>query len=422
MTISNFRAALVFALAGATGTSQAAGFALSTQNASGMGNAYAGAAAVAEDASTIFFNPAGMTYIEGTQIVGSLIFLRPNIEFNDRGSIGGLGRPRGDEGGNIGSLVLVPNFYYKRDISDAVKFGVGVGAPFGLKTEHDKDWVGRFQGINSELKTVNINPSLAFKVNDQLSLGVGVNAMWIQAELTSAVNLAPIGGTETISKVKGDDWGFGYNLGAIYQITPDTRLGLAFRSKVDQLLEGDARASFTGLDANPNRRLNGDVTSEITLPETLSLSSFSQLNERWDLLADITWTRWSRFRELRVLRDNGSTLNNTPQNWHNTMRYSIGLNYKYSDTLKLRAGLAYDEEGIENEFRTVRISGNDRKWLAFGANWKVSPNSQLDVGYVHLFTSNPKIDDNQLAIGRGRVRGDFDASVDMLSVQYLHNF
>lgn len=398
--------------------SNAAGFALIEQSGSGMGNAYAGAAAVAEDASTIFFNPAGMTYIEGTQVVGALHLIRPRGDFDQNSiSASGQGRPAGGDGGDIGDLAFVPNFYYKRDISDAVKFGLGVGAPFGLKTEYDKDWLGRFQGIKSELKTVNINPSLAFKVNDQLSLGFGINAMWIQAELTSAVNLVA---SERISKVKGDDWGFGYNLGAIYQITPDTRLGLAYRSKVDQHLKGDVRFSISG-GATPN----GDVNAEVTLPETLSFSSFTKLNDTWDLLADVTWTKWSRFRELAVFRENGTLLTSTPENWNNTMRFSIGLNYKYSDTLKLRAGLAYDEEAIDDEFRTVRIPGNDRKWLSLGAGWQATPNTKLDIGYAHLFISNTSIDDDQTTKffpGRGRVSGDYDASVDIISMQVTHNF
>lgn len=396
--------------------SNAAGFALIEQSGSGMGNAYAGAAAVAEDASTIYFNPAGMTYIEGTQVVGALHLIRPRGEFNNEGSVAGQGRPLGGEGGNIGDLAFVPNFYYKRDISETVKFGLGVGAPFGLKTEYDKNWLGRFQGIKSDLKTVNINPALAFKVNDQLSVGFGINAMWIQAELTSAVNLVA---AERTSKVKGDDWGFGYNLGAIYQITEATRLGLAYRSKVDQHLKGDVKFSVSG-GPTPN----GDVNAEVTLPETLSLSSFTKLNDTWDLLADVTWTKWSRFRELAVYRDSGALLTSTPENWNNTMRYSIALNYKYSDTLKLRAGLAYDEEAIDDEFRTVRIPGNDRKWLALGAGWQATPNTKLDIGYAHLFISDPSIDDNQTTVvpGRGRVTGDYDASVDMVSVQVTHNF
>lgn len=396
--------------------SNAAGFALIEQSGSGMGNAYAGAAAVAEDASTIYFNPAGMTYVEGTQVVGALHLIRPRGEFNNEGSVAGQGRPLGGEGGDIGDLAFVPNFYYKRDISETMKFGLGVGAPFGLKTEYDKNWLGRFQGIKSDLKTVNINPALAFKVNDQLSVGFGINAMWIQAELTSAVNLVA---AERTSKVKGDDWGFGYNLGAIYQITEATRLGLAYRSKVDQHLKGDVKFSVSG-GPTPN----GDVNAEVTLPETLSLSSFTKLNDTWDLLADVTWTKWSRFRELAVYRDSGALLTSTPENWNNTMRYSIALNYKYSDTLKLRAGLAYDEEAIDDEFRTVRIPGNDRKWLALGAGWQATPNTKLDISYAHLFISDPSIDDNQTTVvpGRGRVTGDYDASVDMVSVQVTHNF
>lgn len=415
------------ALLAAPMMSNAAGFALIEQSGSGMGNAYAGAAAIAEDASTIYFNPAGMTYIEGTQVVGALHLIRPRGEFNDKDSDPAAGgRPLGGQGGDIGDLAFVPNFYYKRDISETVKFGLGVGAPFGLKTEYDKDWIGRFQGIKSELKTVNINPALAFKVNDQLSLGFGINAMWIQAELTNAVNASGLGLGERTLKVKGDDWGFGYNFGAIYQFTPDTRLGLAFRSKVDQRLKGDAKSSLTQLNAIPAQTLNTDVTAETTLPETLSLSAFTHINDKWDLLGDVTWTRWSRFRELRIVRDNGTntTLGFTPENWNNTMRYSIGLNYKYSDTLKLRAGVAYDEEAIDDEFRTVRIPGNDRKWLSFGAGWQATPTTKLDIAYAHLFISNPDINNNdgQSNLSRARVVGDYDASVDIISMQVTHNF
>lgn len=405
-------------LLGVAGSAQAAGFALIEQSASGMGNAYAGAAASAEDASTIFFNPAGMTYIEGTQVVGALHLIKPNAEFNDKGSVKAQGvPPAGGEGPNAGDLSFVPNFYYKRDLTDNIKFGLGLSAPFGLKTEYGDQWIGRFQADKSEVKTLNINPSIALKVNDQLSLGIGVSAMRAEATLTRQVNR--VLASESSVKIKGDDWGFGFNLGTIYQVTTDTRIGVDYRSKIEQHLDGTAKFG-TALAAG-----NTGVKADLTLPENFSVSVFSQLDDKWDVMGDATWTRWSQFKELKIVRDNGTTLALTPENWENTMRYSIGMNYRYSDALKLRAGLAYDEEAIRDEFRTARIPGNDRKWVSLGASYQVAPATKFDVGYSHLFISNAKIDDDQTsaAEGRnGRLLGDFDGSVDILSMQVTHNF
>ena len=403
----------------------AAGFALLEQNASGMGNAYAGGSAIAEDASTIFFNPAGMTYIQGTQAVGALHLINPNAEFNNKGSVAGdfpgpaPARPLGGEGPNAGDLAFVPNLYIKMDLNDSVKLGIGLNAPFGLKTEFDNKWIGRFHADKSEFKTININPSVAFKVNDQLSLGFGVSAMRAEATLSRTLN---VGLRESKVEIKGDDWGFGFNLGAIYQATADTRLGVAYRSKVEQHLDGRSKSPFTFVNTIPTRTLNTGVKADVTLPENFSISAFSHVNDNWDLMGDVTWTRWSQFEELRIVRDNGTTLAVTPENWNNTLRYSVGVNYLYSDAIKLRAGLAYDEEAISDRFRTARIPGNDRKWVSLGASYQMTPASKFDVGYSHLFISDAKIDDNQIATGNGRLRGDFEGSVDILSMQYTHNF
>jgi len=405
----------------ATSGAHAAGFALIEQSASGMGNAFAGGAAIAEDASTIFFNPAGMTYIDGTQVVGALHLIKPNADFKDKGSSsGGAFAPLGDEGPNAGGLAFIPNFYLMTEITPSIKMGVGVNAPFGLKTEYDDEWVGRFHADKSELKTININPSVAFKVNDQLSLGAGLSLMRAEATLSRAVNfgLAGVGDVE----IEGDDWGFGFNLGAIYQFTSDTRAGVAYRSKVTQKLKGDAKFTRPALVPNAGPAADGDVKAKVDLPETFSVSLFSRVNSQWDVMGDITWTRWSRFEELAVMRDNGTLLTSTPENWENTVRYSVGVNYRYSDTLKLRAGLAYDEEAIKNEFRTARIPGNDRKWLSLGASFATNPASTFDIGYTHLFISDAEIEDNQLLTGNGLLKGDFEGSVDILSLQYTHDF
>ena len=403
--------ASLFAISGA----HAAGFALIEQSASGMGNAFAGGSAAAEDASTVYFNPAGMTYIDGTQIVGALHLIRPSAEFTNKGSVG----VTGSNGGDAGDLSFVPNFYAVTDIVPSVKLGLGINAPFGLKTEYDDSWIGRFQARKSEVKTININPAVAFKVNDQLSLGFGVSAMWMQAELTRAVNFGP-GGVGAV-KVKGDDWGFGFNLGAIYQATADTRFGLAYRSKVNQHLEGDVNFTRPAL-VPPAAAPDGGITANVALPENLSISAFSKVDDKWDVMGDITWTHWSRFNELRILRSSGALLTNTVENWHNTMRYSVGVNYHYNDALKLRAGLAYDEEAIDDQFRTARIPGNDRKWVSLGASYQLTPAGKVDVGYSHLFISDASINDNQLLQGNGRLIGSYSGDVNILSVQYTHNF
>jgi long-chain fatty acid transport protein len=417
---------LSFVIFSAPIAAQAAGFALIEQSASGMGNAFAGGGAVAEDASTIYFNPAGMTYIQGTQFVSAIHLIKPTAEFTGTNSLGNIG----GNGSDAGDLAFVPNFYYKRDLTDTIKFGLGVNSPFGLKTEYDPTWMGRFHAIKSEVKTVNINPAIAFKVNDQLSIGAGLSAMWAKAELTSAVNFGPFG--SGYSNIKGDDWGFGFNLGAIYQATADTRVSIAYRSKVDQNLNGDVKFQIPAAAVpflTPTQKLgtaDSAVTADITLPETFSMSAFSRIDNKWDVMGDITWTRWSQFKELKVVRDNGLIVGQvaTPENWRNTLRYSIGANYHYSDDLKLRAGLAYDEEAISDQFRTTRIPGNDRKWVSFGTCWKVSPNSSVDLGYAHLFISDASIDSskNDLNPSKGVLKGTYDGSVDILSAQYSHNF
>lgn len=404
-------------------TANAAGFALIEQGASGLGNAYAGGGAVAQDASTIFFNPAGMTYIKGTQAVGAIHLIKPNVEFNDNGtSTTGFGKNKNNFGGDAGGLAVVPNMYFKTDVTDDIQFGLGIYSPFGLKTEYSDNWIGRFQAIKSDVKTININPALSFKVSDQLSLGFGVSALWAQAELTNAVNFGVAG--EGTAKVKGDDIGFGYNLGAIYQITPDTRLSIAYRSKIDEHLKGEAKFNRpTNLLPAPvlTATANGKVKAELVLPESVSMSGFTRLNEQFDLMGDVTWTRWSRLQSLTVYRTSGALLSNVDENWNDTLRYSVGLNYHHSDTLTLRAGAAYDNEAIPDANRTARIPGNDRKWLSVGAGWKINESSQLDVGYAHLFVSDAKINRNEL-LANGKLSGDFSNKVDILSVQYTYNF
>lgn len=415
----SFPRLLLAGLLGAATTAQSAGFALIEQSASGMGNAFAGGAAAAEDASTIYFNPAGMSYLPGSQLVVAGHVLKTSGDFSNEGSVAGAGKPLNGEGGDFGVLALLPNFYYSHAFSPDVRIGLGISAPFGLSTEYNDSWLGRFQAVRSEIKTININPAVSFRVNDRLSLGLGASAMRASATLTRAVNFG--GGGEGYAIIKGDDWGYGFNLGAIFQATPDTRIGLAYRSKVDQKLEGDVK--FRRPAAVPAAVApDGDVYANVTLPENAAISLFHNLNDKWDVMGDVTWTHWSRLQELRIVRESGALLSRLPLHWENTLRYSLGANYRYSDQLKLRAGVAYDQEAIRDQHRTARIPGNDRTWLSLGAQYKVAASGVLDVGYSHLFVKDASIDDNQTATGNGRIKGEYEGDANILSVQYTHNF
>ena len=427
--------AIASALGSASGLASAAGFALIEQNASGLGNAYAGGAAIAEDASTIFFNPAGLSRISGKQLVVSGEAIGLSVKFQNQGSTAGGGAPvTGGNGGDAGGWAVVPNLYFATDIAPQWKFGVGVNAPFGLKTDYDAGWAGRYQALETKVETLNINPSVAYQVNDQVSVGGGVSAMYIKGNLSKAIDFGLIGFVNGIPgsipqnqdgavKFDGSAWEYGYNFGALFQVTPDTRVGVAYRSKIKQELSG-GRASFSGvpgpLAASPLFSTTG-AKATITLPETASLSAFTQIDSKWAVMGDVTWTKWSRFNELRLQFDNGAPDNVTTENWKDTYRVSAGVSYQYSDSWKLRGGIAYDKSPVEDQYRTARIPDNDRKWVALGASYKVSGAGVVDFGYAHLFISDASINHAEPPFG-GTLTGKFSGSVDILGIQYTHNF
>ena len=409
------RTRVSFLVAGAmmmmSGTAAASGFALIEQSASGMGNAFAGGAAGAEDASTVFFNPAGMSNIQGRQLVVALHAIKPSAKFSNNGSFGALGT---DNGGDAGSLALVPNFYYVADINEQWKYGVGVNSPFGLKTEYSTTWIGRNLAIKSDLQTININPSISYKMNDTVSLGVGIDAQYAKAELTKD------GGALGVVKVTGNDWSYGANVGALFQANNDTRVGVAYRSYIKHTLKGDVNFSA----APP---YNGTGSADLEVPDSISLSFFNTVSPKWEVMGDITWTKWSSFKNLDVTRTSGTTfpgeptpLSHTTENWSNTYRYSLGATHRYNDEWKARIGVALDRAPVTDQYRTPRIPDNDRTWLALGGQYKMSAAGAFDVGYAHLFVKDSAM--NQAVQAGVNVIGNYKNSVDILSVQYTHNF
>jgi long-chain fatty acid transport protein len=426
----------------------AAGFALTEQNASGLGNAYVGAAAVAEDASTIYFNPAGMTRIRGRQVVGALSLISPSMKFADSGASTvpggslGLQTPGGGNGGNAGDPAVVPSGYLSWELQpNSVWLGIGVNAPFGLSTEWDSGWVGRFHAIESSIETININPSIAWKVNEQVSLGAGFSAQRMKATLSNAVPysyaafakgyvaggvaggmtaVAAIGGAglEGVAKVDGDSWAWGWNLGATFQVTPATRLGMAYRSTISHDIEGDIRFSNRP-PLLANDLPDGPAKANVKLPDSFSLALVHDLSPRWQLLADYTWTGWSSIPALTIEQSNGqsSTVNLA---FKNAWRLGAGANYRYDDQWTLRFGVAYDKSPVQDAERTPRLPDNSRVWTGFGAQDRANQQTAFDFGVVYLWIDDASSDLHSQSAGN--LVGSYDSSTWIFGAQVRYNF
>jgi len=427
--------ACALALSGMATSVHAAGFALIEASASGMGNAFAGGSAIAEDASTIYFNPAGMMNLKaGDQIVAGLHIIQPTADYADEGSTG-WGGPYVLTGPNSdgGTTGIVPNFYWATEVEEGIRFGIGVNAPFGLSTKYDEDWIGRYHAIESSLMSVNVNPAFGFEVTDKLDAGFGLNIQYVDATLTNAVNYDVITssapgtlGDGTV-EVAGDGVGFGFNFGFLYTMDSGTRLGLAYRSKIDHKVDGTVNYSspapipvapgVTGFN-------DGDATASITLPETVSASFYHDINDKWAVMGDWTWTRWSRFKELTYeFPGNIPGSSTTEENWSDSSRFALGANYRINPAWLLRVGAAYDNTPIPDEYyRTARIPGNDRTWASIGFNWQASKTIGIDVGYSHLFVDDTEIENSESSPDGATLIGTYEADVDILSAQVVWDF
>ncbi len=458
------------------GQASGAAFALAEQNVMGLGNAFAGSGATAEDANTVWYNPAGLARLNFPQIENAVHLIKPSSKFQDAGSKAAFGQPLGGTGGDAGDFAVVPNLYASMAINPAWHIGIGINVPFGLKTEYDDGWLGRYQALKSEIKTINVNPSFGYRATKDLWLGAGVNYQHLQATLTQAVNYTGalaqaygaaaaagqipataipslIGATAGLdSKLTntGDDTSWGWNVGVMYSINGDAnnengaaRIGFAYRSKIKYDVIGSATFShpvvptLTGPLAalNPvvvgsanavNKALgSGGITIDLTMPDMASLSYYQRLNDKWDILADVTWTGWSSIQQIALVRTSGSVLGVLPENFKDTWRYAVGVNYQYTEKIVLRAGVAFDQTPVNDTDRSARLPDGDRTWLTVGGRFKLSPAINIDVGAAYIWVKDPLINNsgNPANIAaNGLITGNYSSNVAILSGQMNYRF
>ncbi|HYG85627.1 MAG TPA: outer membrane protein transport protein [Azospirillum sp.] len=415
-------AAAVAALA-APITAHAAGFQLKEQSVSGQGTSFAGVTAGGNgDASAMFFNPAAMGLVQGNEIVGSLTGILPyskieNARATRAQAVGGTPIVGNANPGDAGQDALLPAGYGVYSLNPDVKLGLAVTAPWGLITKYPGNWVGRYHGITSDLQTINIQPTVSYRVAPTLTVGGGLQFQRAKARLTGANDA---GLFDIYNDLEGDDWGWGGVAGVMFEPAKGTRLGLSYRSAVKHELSGDV--SFSGA---PFTIPTTGAHAKLVTPEIVSFGAYQDITDRWAVMADVTWTNWSRFRELAVFLNNGTT-NITEERWKDSWFFSVGTSYKVTDALTLRGGVAYDKSPIPDEFRTPRIPDEDRFWVSIGAGYKVTEALQLDAAYTHIFVRDSTLnltDDFSLPErGRGNLSGKYKNHVDIIGVQARYSF
>jgi long-chain fatty acid transport protein len=274
---------------------------------------------------------------------------------------------------------------------------------------------------------MNVNPSIAYKVSDTVSLGAGLNYQKAEAVLTNAVFLAPpdvpvLFPQEGRAKLDADDDGWGWNIGALFQVSPDMRIGAAYRSAIDYTLDGSVSAT----DAAGAKVIDLPAEADVTFPDSFTLSVVQRFGEEWELLGDLSYTRWSEVDTINVIETTGGTQRDELVfDFRDAWRVALGVNYHRSSNWTFKGGVAWDQAPVTDSNRTVRLPDTDRVWLAIGAKYRFGKNSAIDVGYAHLFVSDADINRTKTQFGTAlstTVNGSYDTSIDIFSVQLTYTF
>jgi long-chain fatty acid transport protein len=422
--------ALGMVLAGFTHQAAASGFQLFEGNAVNMGDLGAGGAAIAEDASTAYYNPAGLTRLTAPQIVISAVGISSKTDFSGTSTWKIPGTPfvkTNSGSADGGGTAVIPAFHLAAPINDRVVLGFSLTTPFGLSTEYAPDSVVNSEATESSVKTIDLSPSVGLKLTDNLSVGLGIDYQNLDATLNSA-SFIPVANINAYSKNQASDWAFGWRAGALYQVTPSTRVGLNYVSKVKHHLTGTSTLDMPAIDTTFG---SDAATADLTLPATTTLSAVHDLNSCWTLLGSVSYTQWSEIEDITLKNVASATLNpikqtivptkgtaTLPENFRDTWRVAIGTNYKYNDQWLFRAGLGYDQTPVVDEHRGVRLPDGDRIGVSVGTHYQPTKAIGLDVGYTHLFIKDGDIN-HTLDVGPSKVNtvGTTKNAADLLGLQ-----
>ncbi|HAU8252246.1 TPA: aromatic hydrocarbon degradation protein [Vibrio vulnificus] len=425
--------AVAFGLLSSANLANAAGFQLAEYSATGLGRAYAGEAAMADNASAQWRNPAMLTYLEGTQVSVGAIYVNPNIDVKGTTTLkhpatGQTVAVTDSASDDFAHDAVIPNFYISHRYNDQLAIGFALGTNYGMETDLGKDFTASHFGNEASVISKEANLNLAYQLNEQFSIGGGIRyiiaegSFGAKAPKTNILNLAQ--GT-TLKYMEGDDTAWGWQIGSAWQINENHRVGFTYKSEVELKLEGHAEG--IAFQNTPNFYDTGSMA--LTLPATAELASFHQLSEQLALHASINWTDWSSFKELYANLDNNPGSMVKVENWEDNYRFAVGATYQLQPKLALRTGIAYDTSAVSDKNRTITIPETDRTWLSIGATYDWTQDFTLDAGFTYIIAKDAPIkesrgyssDEAAQAVG-GQFIGETTGNVWLIGVQANYRF
>lgn len=462
MTPSTLKKTVLFlGTAFAAASVHASGYHFGTQSVNAQSTANA-AAAEAADASTIFYNPAGLTKLDSSQISVNANIVLPSIHYEADSATDFTGLPvQGSQNGKITKTTVAPHIYGAYKVNDDLTVGLGVYVPFGSATEYEKDSVLRHNINKLGLTSIAVEPVAAWKFNDRHSFGAGIIAQHTSAELRKYADwgiqqkatakasgkpdaaIAAAIQADGHADVKGSDWGFGYQLAWMWDVNDRARVGVNYRSKVSHTLKGDAEWAADGAAAkamwSTALAANGYTANEkarvkIVTPESLSVHGMYKVSDKANLFGDVTWTRHSRFNKAELVFENTKKIVNgnsdrttiTP-NWRNTYKVGFGGSYQISEPLQLRAGIAFDKSPVRNaDYRMNSLPDGNRIWFSAGMKYNIGKNHVVDAAYTHIHINDTsyrtaKASGNDVD-SKGVSSARFKNHADIIGLQYTYKF
>jgi long-chain fatty acid transport protein len=400
-----------------------AGFMVRENSAEAIATSYAGNGSRASGPDTVFANPAGMTKLISGGFEAGAVAILPSLTFS--GEARQRGVPiAGNDGGDHAGAALLPNFYGVVRLSDAFSAGIAITAPFGDAIDYGNAWYGRYLGIRTSVLSTDINPAVAWQIDQTWSVGAGVSAQLFKADITSGIDQTAIFGVaspDAFYRFKAHDWALGFNGGVLADFGDGTRLGLTYRSAINHRMDG----SLDFMAASPLLGLvNGAASAKSKLPATTGLSVTREINTEFTLSAEAQFTQWSVFKDVIIESQNMPLAN--AENYRDSWMVALGGIWRLDDHWSLKGGVAFDETPVTSRYRTVTVPDTDRYLLGVGAAYRLNDVVTVEGAYGHAFAflhpnMNSSINNTDSITHSVSLKGKFDIMANIVALSFRYS-